>query len=36
LVFEMRSRGANSVSDGWNLIKEKVYGGTRMLFLEKR
>ncbi len=36
LVFEMRSRGAYSVSDGWNLIKEKVYGGTRMLFLGKQ
>ncbi len=35
LVFEMRSRGAYSLPAGWNLIKEKVYGGTRMLFLEQ-
>lgn len=35
LVFEMRSRGAYSVPADWNLIKEKVYGGTRMLFLEQ-
>jgi len=35
LVFEMRSRGAYSLPAGWNLIKEKRYGGTRMLFLEQ-
>lgn len=35
LVFEMRSRGPYSVPADWNLIKEKVYGGTRMLFLER-
>lgn len=35
LVFEMRSRGAYSLSPDWNLIKEKRYGGTRMLFLEQ-
>jgi len=35
LVFEMRSRGAYSLPAGWNLIKEKIYGGTRMLFLER-
>lgn len=34
LVFEMRSREAYSLPAGWNLIKEKRYGGTRMLFLE--
>jgi 16S rRNA (guanine966-N2)-methyltransferase len=34
LVFEMRSRGAYSIPVDWNLIKEKLYGGTRMLFLE--
>ena len=34
LVFEMRSHGAYSVPAGWNLIKEKIYGETRMLFLE--
>jgi 16S rRNA (guanine966-N2)-methyltransferase len=34
LVFEMRSRGAYSLPPEWNLIKEKRYGGTRMLFLE--
>jgi 16S rRNA (guanine966-N2)-methyltransferase len=34
LVFEMRSRGAYSLPADWNLIKEKIYGGTRMLFLE--
>jgi len=34
LVFEMRSREAYSVPPEWNLIKEKRYGGTRMLFLE--
>jgi 16S rRNA (guanine966-N2)-methyltransferase len=35
LVFEMRSRGAYSLPADWNLIKEKKYGGTRMLFLEQ-
>jgi 16S rRNA (guanine966-N2)-methyltransferase len=35
LVFEMRSRGAYSVAPDWKLIKEKIYGGTRMLFLER-
>ena len=35
LVFEMRSRGAYSAPPNWNLIKEKIYGGTRMLFLEQ-
>ena len=35
LVFEMRSRGAYSLPADWNLIKEKRYGGTRMLFLEQ-
>ena len=35
LVFEMRSHGAYSLPAGWNLIKEKIYGGTRMLFLEQ-
>jgi 16S rRNA (guanine966-N2)-methyltransferase len=34
LVFEMRSREAYSVPPEWTLIKEKRYGGTRMLFLE--
>jgi 16S rRNA (guanine966-N2)-methyltransferase len=34
LVFEMRARGAYSLPPDWNLIKEKSYGGTRMLFLE--
>jgi 16S rRNA (guanine966-N2)-methyltransferase len=34
LVFEMRSREAYSAPPEWNLIKEKRYGGTRMLFLE--
>jgi 16S rRNA (guanine966-N2)-methyltransferase len=36
LVFEMRARGAYSLPPDWNLIKEKRYGGTRMLFLEPR
>jgi len=35
LVFEMRSRGAYSLPAGWSLIKEKAYGGTRMLYLEQ-
>lgn len=34
LVFEMRAHGAYSLPLGWVLIKEKRYGGTRMLFLE--
>lgn len=34
LVFEMRARGAYSLPPDWNLIKEKRYGGTRMLYLE--
>jgi 16S rRNA (guanine966-N2)-methyltransferase len=34
LVFEMRARGAYSLPADWVLIKEKKYGGTRMLFLE--
>ena len=34
LVFEMRARGAYSVPADWNLIKEKDYGQTRVLFLE--
>lgn len=36
LVFEMRARGAYSLPADWALIKEKRYGGTRMLFLEKQ
>jgi 16S rRNA (guanine966-N2)-methyltransferase len=36
LVFEMRTHGASSLPAGWNLVKEKVYGGTRMLFLEQQ
>lgn len=35
LVFEMRARGAYSLPADWALIKEKSYGGTRMLFLEQ-
>lgn len=35
LVFEMRSRGAYSAIPDWKLIKEKIYGGTRLLFLER-
>ena len=34
LVFEMRAHGAYSPPPEWILIKEKCYGGTRMLFLE--
>jgi 16S rRNA (guanine966-N2)-methyltransferase len=34
LVFEMRSRDDYSVPPEWSLIKEKRYGGTKMLFLE--
>jgi 16S rRNA (guanine966-N2)-methyltransferase len=33
-VFEMRSREPYTVPPEWTLIKEKRYGGTRMLFLE--
>lgn len=35
LVFEMRSHGSCNVPAGWNLLKEKVYGGTRVLFIEQ-
>lgn len=35
LVFEMRSSGSYSLPCGWNLLREKKYGQTRMLFLEK-
>jgi len=35
LVFEMRSSDAYSVPSEWSLIKEKVYGETRVLFLER-
>ena len=34
LVFEMRARGAYSLPPEWILIKEKRYGGTRVLFLQ--
>jgi 16S rRNA (guanine966-N2)-methyltransferase len=34
LVFEMRAHGAYSLPPEWILIKEKRYGGTRMLYLE--
>lgn len=33
LVFEMRSRGEIEVSEPWKLLKDKRYGGTRILFL---
>ncbi len=33
LVFEMRSHGAVKVPEPWKLLKEKQYGGTRMLYL---
>jgi 16S rRNA (guanine966-N2)-methyltransferase len=35
LVFEMRSRGPAAVSEGWKLLKEKKYGGTRILFIAR-
>ena len=35
LVFEMRSREPCNLPDGWKLIKEKVFGGTRVLFVER-
>lgn len=35
LVFEMRSRGAVEISEPWKLLKERKYGGTRMLFLTR-
>jgi 16S rRNA (guanine966-N2)-methyltransferase len=34
LIFEMRSRGTYDLPADWTLLKEKSYGGTRMLFLE--
>lgn len=34
LIFEMRAYGAVAVSEPWSLLKERKYGGTRMLFLE--
>lgn len=36
LVFEMRSKDAYSLRPDWALIKEKVYGESRILFLERR
>jgi 16S rRNA (guanine966-N2)-methyltransferase len=33
LVFEMRSCGKVEVPKDWNLLKEKKYGGTRILFI---
>lgn len=35
LVFEMRSRDVTEVSNDWKLLKEKRYGQTRILFLER-
>jgi len=35
LVFEMRSSDTYSISFGWALTKEKTYGETKVLFLER-
>jgi len=35
LVYEMRSRGEPVVSDAWQVLKDKRYGKTRVLILEK-
>jgi 16S rRNA G966 N2-methylase RsmD len=35
IVFEMRSSDAYTLSEGWNLLKEKNYGETKVLFLER-
>jgi 16S rRNA (guanine966-N2)-methyltransferase len=35
LVFEMRSHGKIEVPAGWILVKERKYGGTRMLYLQR-
>ncbi|MCU0858758.1 MAG: 16S rRNA (guanine(966)-N(2))-methyltransferase RsmD [Pontiellaceae bacterium] len=35
LIFETRAYGAVAVSEPWNLLKEKKYGGTRMLYFQK-
>jgi len=35
LVFEMHKRDAVDVSKGWNLLRQKKYGSTQVLFLQK-
>ncbi|MBM4152603.1 MAG: hypothetical protein FJ220_03660, partial [Kiritimatiellaceae bacterium] len=35
VIFEMRARGAIEIPESWTLLKDKKYGGTRMLFLQK-
>jgi len=35
LVFEMRTRPVVPVPAGWRAVKDKVYGGTRVLYLSR-
>lgn len=35
LVFEMRARPVIPVPAGWQSIKDKIYGGTRVLYLRR-
>lgn len=35
LVFEMGRRSSADVSEGWNLLKQKKYGSTQVLFLDR-
>ena len=35
LVFEMRSRDPYTVPPGWTPVREKKYGSTRVIFLER-
>jgi 16S rRNA (guanine966-N2)-methyltransferase len=35
LVFEMRGRDPYTLSPGWGIVREKKYGSTRVIFLER-
>ena len=35
LVYEMRSRGEPTIPEAWSVLKDKRYGKTRILILEK-
>lgn len=35
LVFEMRGRDPYTVPEGWSVVREKKYGATRVIFLER-
>ena len=34
VVYELRSRGAVAVPDGWNVVRDRKYGKTRILMLK--